>query len=253
MAETLGIVASILQLVDAALKAREYTLNFFQAPQAQKTLVSEMKDLHALLEELHKRIAHDKTSRSSSMLQQMGHPLGEFKLMMEGCTKKLQPAAGSISKRLTWTLWEKKEAKEYLDKFEQFKSLLNLWLSMDIWDMEQQHHGIILQSVDSMQRAIGDTLSEQQRQMDTNHNAVLGSMDNITALIGQQQGTLTSIAGKMSEQLNSEESMKITEWLELENGCSQIPVSRGGNLGPERHCGVMGFRVLAKLSLHPWL
>ncbi|KAJ6467774.1 hypothetical protein C8R45DRAFT_1019072 [Mycena sanguinolenta] len=206
MAETLGVVACILQLVDTALKAREYTLDFFHAPQEQKSLVSEMKDLHALLEELQKRIAHNRTSRSSNMLLQMDRPLGEFKLTMEGCTKKLQPAAGSVSKvskRLTWTLWEKKEAKEYLDKFEQFKSLLNLWLSMNIWDMEQEHHG----------KTIGDTLSEQQRQMDTNHNAVLGSVDNVAALIGRQQETLTSIANKMLEQSNSEERTKIIEWL----------------------------------------
>ncbi|KAJ6447678.1 hypothetical protein C8R45DRAFT_1047413 [Mycena sanguinolenta] len=216
MAETLGIVGCILQLVDTALQAREYTLDFCHAPQEQKTLVSEMKVLHALLEELHKRIAHNRASRTSSMLQQMDRPLREFKSTTEGCIKKLQPAAGSVSKvskRLTWTLWEKREAVEYLDKFEQFKSLLNLWLSMNIWDMEQEHHGIILQSVDNMQQTIGDTLSEQQRQMDTNHNAVLGSVDNVATLIGQQQETLTSIANKMSKQSNSEERTKIIEWL----------------------------------------
>ncbi|KAJ7444312.1 ankyrin repeat-containing domain protein [Mycena latifolia] len=216
MAETLGIVACILQLVDTALKAREYTLDFFHAPLEQKTLVSEMRDLHALLDELHIRIAHNRISRSSSMLQQMERPLGEFKLTMQGCTKKLQPAAGSVSKvskRLTWTLWEKKEAKEYLVKFEQFKSLLNLWLSMNIWDMEQEHHGVVLQSVESMQRTIGDTLSEQQRQMDTNHNAVLGSVDNVAALISRQQGTLTGITEMISEQVDSEERTNIIKWL----------------------------------------
>jgi hypothetical protein len=38
-----------------------------------------------------------------------------------------------FSKQLKWTLWNKKEASEYLGKFEQFKSLLNSWLLLDLW------------------------------------------------------------------------------------------------------------------------
>jgi hypothetical protein len=130
MAEAL---ITIVSLIDTALKAREYTLDFIHAPQEQKDLVSEMKDLRALLEELHKRIIVNPSSR---MLPQMYPPLGAFKTTMEQCTKKLQPGRGPVSKfskRLTWTLWDKKEANEYLNKFEQFKSLLNSWLILDIW------------------------------------------------------------------------------------------------------------------------
>jgi hypothetical protein len=56
--------------------------------------------------------------------------------MMERLTEKLSPEDAPLSKfskQLKWTLWNKKEAKEYLGKFEQFKSLLNLWLLLDLW------------------------------------------------------------------------------------------------------------------------
>jgi hypothetical protein len=57
MAETLGIVTSILQLVEAALKAREYIEDFRNAPQEQQKLLSEMDNLRPLLKELQSHIA----------------------------------------------------------------------------------------------------------------------------------------------------------------------------------------------------
>jgi hypothetical protein len=75
---------------------------------------------------------------SSSMLQQMKSPLANFKTMMEQLTQKLSPGDGPLSKfskQVKWTLWNKKEASEYLSKFEQFKSLLNSWLLLDLWSL----------------------------------------------------------------------------------------------------------------------
>jgi chemotaxis protein histidine kinase CheA len=130
---TLGTVASILQLVDTALKACDHFQDFVNAPQEQQKLLSEMKDLRPLLQELHDRMT---TNPSSTILQQMENPLADFKTMMERLTQKLSPGDGPMSKfskQLKWTLWNKKEAKEYLGKFEQFKSLLNSWLLLDLW------------------------------------------------------------------------------------------------------------------------
>jgi hypothetical protein len=133
MAETLGSVVSIIQLVDTALKTRDYVEGFRNAPQEQKKLLAEMDDLRPLLGELLERIT---ATPPSDKLQQMTSPLATLKLTMEQFTEKLQPGDGPLSKftqRLTWTMWSKKEAKEYLVKFEQFKSLLNSWLLLDIW------------------------------------------------------------------------------------------------------------------------
>jgi hypothetical protein len=133
---TLGTVASILQLVETALKACDHFKDFANAPQEQQKLLSEMKDLRPLLHELHDRVT---TNPSSTMLQQMKSPLANFKTMMEQLTKRLSLGDGPLSKfskQLKWTLWNKKEAGEYLGKFEQFKSLLNTWLLLDLWSLQ---------------------------------------------------------------------------------------------------------------------
>jgi hypothetical protein len=133
---TLGIVANILQLVDYALKAHDHFQDFVKAPQEQQKLLSELKDLRPLLQELLNRIT---ANPLNSMLQQMKSPLADFKMMMGQLTQKLSPGNGPLSKfskQLKWTLWNKKQASEYLGKFEQFKSLLNSWLLLDLWSLQ---------------------------------------------------------------------------------------------------------------------
>jgi hypothetical protein len=133
MAETLGLVTSILQLVDTALTAREYIEDFRHAPQEQQKLLSEMDNLQLLLTELRNRIEDNPTSR---IIEQIQSPLFDFQSTMKQFTEKLRPGAGqwsTFSKRLKWAMWSKTEAKEYLEKFEQFKSLLNSWLLLNLW------------------------------------------------------------------------------------------------------------------------
>ncbi|KAJ7688184.1 ankyrin repeat-containing domain protein [Mycena rosella] len=138
MAETLGTIAAILQLVDTALKAREYVKDFHDAPKEQQKLFSEMEDLRSLLGELNKRAA---ASPSGEGLQKMSPPLSAFKATMEKFTATLGPVEGlsKFTKRLTWTLWSKKEAVGYLEELERMKGLITLWLTMDIWDVGQKH------------------------------------------------------------------------------------------------------------------
>ncbi|KAJ7831653.1 hypothetical protein B0H13DRAFT_2371349 [Mycena leptocephala] len=155
-----------------------------------------MADLRPLLEELRTRIM---VNSASGILHQMDSPLAALKTTMEQFTEKLKPGDArfaKLSKRLTWTLWDKKEAKEYLDKLEGFKSLLNSWLLVDIWAMGQHHNrdqNNILQSVnniaslvDVQQRAVinmGHRLSEQQRlinAMGPTVNVMITSRPHIT-------------------------------------------------------------------------
>ncbi|KAJ7773598.1 hypothetical protein DFH07DRAFT_952643 [Mycena maculata] len=146
MAATLGTITSILQLVDTAQTARELIQDFRHAPEEQRRLLSEMDDLRLLIEELQLR------------------PVEAFHSMMEHFTEKLKEGKGPLAKfrnRLSWTMWSKKETTEYLDKFEQFKSLANSWLSLDIRDMSQCNHKAVLQS------------------QEHNHNTVLQSVDDV--------------------------------------------------------------------------
>ncbi|KAJ7076766.1 hypothetical protein B0H15DRAFT_805485 [Mycena belliarum] len=139
MAEVLGTVATILQLVDTALKAREYIKDFQNAPAEQRKLFSDIEDLKLLLTELEKRA---RASPLTGVLQHMQSPLGDFKALLENFVAKLeQPDSrlAKLSKQLTWSLWNKKEATEFLTKFEAIKLTLNTWLTMGVWDTNQDH------------------------------------------------------------------------------------------------------------------
>lgn len=132
MAEVLGIVASSLQLVDTALKAREYIKDFNDAPEEQRKLFEEIGYLKALLTELQKRITG---TPSTNTLTQMAGPLSKLHTVLKDITAKVKPAKGVWSKfvkQLTWSLWNKKEAQEYLDELERFKSLISVWLGIGI-------------------------------------------------------------------------------------------------------------------------
>ncbi|KAJ7440422.1 ankyrin repeat domain-containing protein [Mycena latifolia] len=159
MAEVLGTVASAIQLVDTALKAREYIKDFYNAPAEQRKLFTELDDLKPLLTELQKRVT---ASPLTTALQHMEVPLGGFKVMMDRFTVKFELPDGplsNLSKQLSWTLWNKKEAKEYLQEFESMKSLLNTWLTLGIWDAGEKHD----QEHKKDHNAILATVTEQGR------------------------------------------------------------------------------------------
>jgi hypothetical protein len=132
MAETLGIVTGCIQLLDTGLKAVEYVKDFVHGPEEQRKLVAEMATLKPMLVELGKRV---RANPSSHTLQQMKEPLLIFKTALGHFIDTLRPAEGrlsKVSKRLMWTLWNKKEAQECLAEFERIKSLLTLWLINDV-------------------------------------------------------------------------------------------------------------------------
>ncbi|KAJ7111000.1 ankyrin repeat-containing domain protein [Mycena epipterygia] len=136
MAETLGIVTGSIQLLDTGLKALEYVKDFLHAPEEQRKLVAEMTTLKSMLVGLEKRV---RANPSSPTLQQMKEPLLMFKTSLAHFIDTLRPAEGrlsKVSKRLTWTLWNKKEAQEHLAEFERIKSLITVWLINDVWDAE---------------------------------------------------------------------------------------------------------------------
>ncbi|KAJ7500092.1 hypothetical protein FB451DRAFT_1074388 [Mycena latifolia] len=185
MAEILGTLTSIVQLVDTALKARDYIQDFRHAPEEQQKLLAGMDDLRPLLVELQKRLV-EKPSNGS--LQQMKPPLTTFQATMEHFSATLRPADGrmsKMSKRLMWSMGDKQEAKEYLLKFEQFKSLLNSWLLLDIWDANQQqrrdHEDIrdVMDDIASQQQlgrdlilsSVADAANHQRLQIDSKERA----------------------------------------------------------------------------------
>ncbi|KAK7013822.1 ANK-REP-region domain-containing protein [Favolaschia claudopus] len=177
MADVVGAIASILQLIDAVTKTRAYVQDFVRAPQEQRQLRTELDDLRTLLQELQTRV---KCNPSSPTLKQMVSPLTSFKITMEKMAQTLRSSSdtgsaliGKLSDRLAWTIWNKKEAHEYLVKIEQFKSVLNSWLLIDLWDMSQEHkstQGAMLYSLGSVAETVKSEMdrgiSEHKLRMD---------------------------------------------------------------------------------------
>ncbi|KAJ7850292.1 hypothetical protein B0H14DRAFT_3665549 [Mycena olivaceomarginata] len=99
----------VLQLLDTALKAREYIQDFHSTPNSRQKLVSEMEDLKRLLKQLRARITANPSSR---IVQQMNTQLMALKYTMEELTRDLRPGKGQIARfarQLTWNLCNKKE------------------------------------------------------------------------------------------------------------------------------------------------
>ncbi|KAJ6514081.1 ankyrin repeat domain-containing protein [Mycena vulgaris] len=166
MAEALGIVASIIQLVDTALKARESLKDFRDAPKEQEKLFLEMEGLRPLLAVLLKRVVDNP---SSNGFQQVAGPLTVFKTTMEEFTRKLGPrdSMSKFTRKITWTLWSKKEAVNYLEELERIKVLINVWLTMDIWDLSQKqvsNQDDMIVAIKNVAHKQGEHISAEKRQ-----------------------------------------------------------------------------------------
>ncbi|KAJ7126657.1 ankyrin repeat-containing domain protein, partial [Mycena filopes] len=191
MAEALGTIASILQVLDTVSKTWEHIQDFRNAPQEERQIRIEMGYLDFTLKKLQQQIHQQTTlnpptppinlnpfgpqinpnpSRpqtppkpSIQWIQEMNKPLATF----EGMMKEFELKLGDLStittfkRQVKWSLGGKKEAAEYLAKFEQFKSLLNTWLLVDLGDMSHQQSDL-LQSVKSGVTNLNNTILDQQ-------------------------------------------------------------------------------------------
>ncbi|KAJ7782604.1 hypothetical protein B0H14DRAFT_2630777 [Mycena olivaceomarginata] len=122
MAEVLGLIATVIQLVDTAATAGTLIKNLHNAPKEQQRLVAEWDRIQK--------------NPSISGIQEIKEPLQKLEHILKQCSKRLQSGGGPlsiVSKPLAWSLWSRNEVKEDLDKIERFKTLLNTWLTVDIW------------------------------------------------------------------------------------------------------------------------
>ncbi|KAF7370632.1 SesA domain-containing protein [Mycena sanguinolenta] len=136
MADIVGLIASILQLVDTIKKARDYVHTFRDAQKQRKLLLMEIESLEPLLRELDGRIQRTQGEGITTGIQNFEKPLIQFREMVERLAKELDQASGFIS-RVTWSLWGKGDVQEELDTVRRFQASLTVWLEMDIWDFAQ--------------------------------------------------------------------------------------------------------------------
>ena len=131
-----GLVASVVQLIDATATAIKYLNDVKDAPKDRATLAREGSSLLALFTDLRYRVEEaDSTSAWFAGVRSLGvegGPLDQFKDAMEGLARKLKPEAGikKFGKTLIWTL-DKNEISNILSKIERLKTLVGLALQKD--------------------------------------------------------------------------------------------------------------------------
>ncbi|KAJ7485276.1 ankyrin repeat-containing domain protein [Mycena latifolia] len=197
-----GLVASVLQLVDTMAGAHGYIMNFRDAPKDQKWLLSEIESLEPLVKELDNRIKSNQATGLISGLQEFETPLIQLKTTMERLTRKLDSSGISkVSNRVIWPLWGKEDIEEGLNTIERFKSLLNAWLGMDIWKSGQD-----------MASSIQDLAQEHK----VSHNQTMCSLKDAT----EEQRTdhiyiaksIRDVARNQEHSRDSAERAEIIDW-----------------------------------------
>ncbi|KAJ7816855.1 hypothetical protein B0H14DRAFT_3743119 [Mycena olivaceomarginata] len=127
MAEIVGLVASILQLVDIVANARHYVQGSRNARKDQEKLLLEIQNLQPLIAELNQRRTGNQVVGATSTIQRFEQPLKTLEETMKQLTQKLQPN-GPIRKlftRLTWPLWGKDDVRDVLNTIERSQGWLN--------------------------------------------------------------------------------------------------------------------------------
>ncbi|KAF7343632.1 Ankyrin [Mycena sanguinolenta] len=138
MADIVGLLASILQLVATIKTTRDYVQTFFSARKQRKLLLVEIGNLEPLLKELDGRIRRGQARELPSGIQEFEQPLIQLKTVMERLEKKLHCGGKWNFTRLTWSLWGKQDVQEGLNIVERFKGLVLIWLELDIWDFTRE-------------------------------------------------------------------------------------------------------------------
>jgi hypothetical protein len=130
-----GLVASILQLIDMIVKARDYVAGFKDAPKDQRDFVAEVDSLAPLLREFETRLRVDTSVGMVNGVQQFEKPLVRLREVIAGMQQKLGPKDGAakVFARVAWPLWGEKEVEKGLNTMERFKTLFSMWLAIGLW------------------------------------------------------------------------------------------------------------------------
>lgn len=128
----LGLVASLVQLVDATSKVIGYLNDLKDAPKERARLAREATSLLTLLTDLRFRIEEaGPTDPWCASLRSLGvdqGPLDQLRRAMEELASKLVPT--KQLRRVLWTL-DKKTVENLLSQIERIKSLISLALQKD--------------------------------------------------------------------------------------------------------------------------
>jgi len=135
MAEVVGLLASIAQLVNIAIKACDYVNGVKNAPEEQAIIAEEASLLVSLLLQLRRKVntAHDGSADKAWL--EASFKLTPYLNMLHEALEKIAPKVVSnqdgrlerLSKRLVWP-WNEEKCKEILRRIEKLKSLIQIAL-----------------------------------------------------------------------------------------------------------------------------
>ncbi|KAK7038307.1 hypothetical protein R3P38DRAFT_2905549, partial [Favolaschia claudopus] len=185
MADVVGIIASVLQLVDTVAQARQYLKDFRDAPKDQQRLLSELQGLESLLKALRTRI-NDDGAKISGGMQELKSSLIEVRGTIDRLAKKLDPQGISkISSRFAWPLWGKEDVYEGLNAIERFKNLASACMGLDIcsevhsWsEISQSLQDLSLDQKDHHEETIS-ALRDAAQVHRTDHNYIARSVREV--------------------------------------------------------------------------
>ncbi|KAF7335742.1 Ankyrin repeat domain containing protein [Mycena venus] len=189
MADIVGLIASVLQLIDAVEKVRKYSVGFRDAPKDQEKLLLEIQNLKPLMTELDLRINSGQSIGLPQSLRRLDEQLVPLEEMMQRLKTKLD--SGGISKvsaRVSWALWGKEDVHEGLNAIERFKSSLSVWLGMDNWKSTRDITTFLQNIVDETRTNHEDVIStveEATEEQRVNHKYISKSIRDLARSQGR--------------------------------------------------------------------
>ncbi|MCJ1282616.1 hypothetical protein MMC26_001941 [Xylographa opegraphella] len=162
----IGLVASLLQLIDVTVQTIQYINEVKDAPKQRARLAREASSLLMLLTDLRYRVEeNDESSAWFAGVRSLESPLGIFKQDLEDIARKLRPR-NTVRTAFGWP-FEEKQINAILVKIERTKTLVSLALQKDNFELSLHIKGqneTIQHSVKEVLGRIDDVQAGQEKQ-----------------------------------------------------------------------------------------
>ncbi|KAI3326265.1 hypothetical protein HD806DRAFT_489812 [Xylariaceae sp. AK1471] len=165
MAEVVGAVASVIQLVSVTTKLVLYCTDVAHASAEADELATECSALTPLLLRLKKDTKLQNAKAAGPLIE----PLDDLKKRMADLADKLKPESRlrRLSRDVLWPLL-KKDMREVIERAARLTGLINSWLTLDIKDLAtsiKQDTAALPDMIKTIQKTMSMTVQNERRQM----------------------------------------------------------------------------------------
>ncbi|RYP78164.1 hypothetical protein DL769_003245 [Monosporascus sp. CRB-8-3] len=188
--QVVGLVASIIQLIETTAKVIGYVNDVKDAPTERAQFARHASSLLALLTDLRyqleeAKIASDPWFVALRDLGAGGGPLDQLQDQMERLATKLEPSIGRLKKLGKTLIWavDKKEIEAVLAQIERVKTLVMLALQNDQLKLALAMKRDLIDVKEDLRAAIGETIAEREDEEFQEVTAWLSSLDFATKQI----------------------------------------------------------------------